>query len=218
MGFCSILRMTDDLARSARPASGRDVRSTVPHRPRQTAAPRGRADRLCKPRLSARPWPPRRMLPVWRPRLFKPPRARCRARVLPWAASPRFDGVCPPSPAADLQTTAIDAGTFITVTCMSARLPNASEIRTIPIRGNGTAVSIRVRIPANISPTRRRHSNRPAPSLNAHRRCFYRTAPRLTFRRGAMIEIGPRENMRCGMLASGLTRPAMDRANRAVVL
>jgi hypothetical protein len=66
----------------------------------------------------------------------------------------RFDGVCPPtSPAADPQTTSITAGTFISVTFMSGRLPSASEIHTTPIRGNGTAASIRARIRVNISPT-----------------------------------------------------------------
>jgi hypothetical protein len=39
---------------------------------------------------------------------------------------PRFDAGCPPSPAADPQTTAINAGTFITATFMSGRLPSAS--------------------------------------------------------------------------------------------
>jgi hypothetical protein len=38
------------------------------------------------------------------------------------------------------------------------------------------------------------------------------------FRRGAIREIGSLGNMRCGMLASGLSRPAMDPASRAVVL
>jgi hypothetical protein len=47
---------------------------------------------------------------------------------------------------------------------------------------------------------------------------FCRNAPRPIFRRGAIREIGPRENMRCGMLASGLSHPAMDPASRAVVL
>jgi hypothetical protein len=42
---------------------------------------------------------------------------------------------------------------IITAMFMSVRLPSASEIRTIPINGNGTAGSIRVRDRANVSPT-----------------------------------------------------------------
>jgi hypothetical protein len=79
---------------------------------------------------------------------------------------PRFDVACQNSSAAAPQTTAITAGTFISVTFMSGRLPSASEIHTTPIRGNGTAASIRARIRVNISPTPPRPSTRPAPISN----------------------------------------------------
>jgi hypothetical protein len=62
---------------------------------------------------------------------------------------PRFDGPCPNSPAADPNITD-SAGTFTTAMFMSGRLPNASAIRTTPIRGNGAAASIRARIRASI--------------------------------------------------------------------
>jgi hypothetical protein len=39
------------------------------------------------------------------------------------------------------------------MTCMSARLPNASGIHTTPIRGNGAAASIQAHIRGNISLT-----------------------------------------------------------------
>ena len=65
------------------------------------------------------------------------------------------------SPAADPQTTARTADTFITAMFTSARLPSASAIRTVPIRGNGAAVFTLARIRANISPTPPRPS-RPA--------------------------------------------------------
>jgi hypothetical protein len=68
----------------------------------------------------------------------------------------------PPIP----QTTAINAGTFITVMFMSGRLPSASEIRTTPIRGNGIAASIRDQSRANIRPTPPRPLRRPAPISN----------------------------------------------------
>jgi hypothetical protein len=61
---------------------------------------------------------------------------------LPADAGVRFDGACPPSPAADPQTTAIKCW-HITAMFMSGRLPSAVAIRTIPTRGNGTAAFIR---------------------------------------------------------------------------
>jgi len=103
----------------------------------------------------------------------------------------------------------------ITAMFMSARLPSASAIRTIPIRGNGAAVSIQARIQANTSPTPPRPSKKPARISSTHCRCSCRTAPRLIFRHGAIREIGPNGNMRCGTPASAWSRPAMDRASRA---
>jgi hypothetical protein len=95
---------------------------------------------------------------------------------------PRFDVACQNSSAAAPQTTAITAGTFISVTFMSGRLPSASEIHTTPIRGNGTAASIRARIRVNISPTPPRPSPRPAPISNANGGRSCRNAPSPIFR------------------------------------
>jgi hypothetical protein len=58
------------------------------------------------------------------------------------------EGPCPNSPAADLQNTVSNAGTFITAMFMSARLPSASAIRSIPTHGNGAAVFTLARIQA----------------------------------------------------------------------
>jgi hypothetical protein len=98
------------------------------------------------------------------------------------------------------------------------RSPSASATRTILIGRNGAAASIRDRVGVNISPTPPRPSTKPAPISSTHGRRSCRSAPRPIFRRGAIREIGPRGNMRFGTPASGLSRPAMDRASRAVVL
>ena len=146
------------------------------------------------------------------------PWACCRARQVALRYVPRFNVACQNLSAAAPQTTAIDADTLITAMFMSVRSPSASAIHMTPIRGNGAAASIRDQSRANISPTPPRPSPRPEPISSEHGRCSCRNAPRPIFRRGAIREIGPRENMRCGMLASGLSRPAMDPASRAVVL
>jgi hypothetical protein len=76
---------------------------------------------------------------------------------------PRFDVACQNSSAAAPQTTAINAGTFITVMFMSGRLPSASEIRMTPISGNGTAASIRDQSRANIRAARHPLLKKPVP-------------------------------------------------------
>jgi hypothetical protein len=58
---------------------------------------------------------------------------------------------------------------------------------------------------------------RHAPILRAPGWCFCRNGLRLISRLGVIREIGPLANTRCGMPASGLSRPAMDPASRAVV-
>jgi hypothetical protein len=60
-------------------------------------------------------------------------------------------------------------------------------------------------IRTNISPTPPRPSTMPAGISSEHDWCFCRS--------GAMREIGPNGNMRCGMLAGGLRRQAIDRAS-----
>jgi hypothetical protein len=57
-----------------------------------------------------------------------------------------------------------NAGTFTTVMFMSGRLPSGSETRTTPIRGNGTAASIRESI----------NSAHPQPSTTPPRADFER--------------------------------------------
>ena len=112
---------------------------------------------------------------------------------------------------------AILCGSYeIAVWMPSVRSPSASAIRMTPIPGNGAAVFIRARIQANTSPTPLRPSTMPARISNARGRCSYRTAPRPIFRNGAMREIGPNGNMRCGTLASGWSRQAMDRASQPI--
>jgi hypothetical protein len=58
-------------------------------------------------------------------------------------------GACPPLPAADRTTPAMNAGTSSTVTCASARSRFAGAIRKVQIHGNGTVVSIPARIRGN---------------------------------------------------------------------
>jgi hypothetical protein len=53
---------------------------------------------------------------------------------------PRFNVVCPNSPAADPQTTERNAGTFTTVTCTRAPSRSAPVIPMMRIRGSGIAV------------------------------------------------------------------------------
>jgi hypothetical protein len=67
--------------------------------------------------------------------------------------------------------------------------------------------------PGEHGTARRRPSTRPAPISRAPGNGFCRNEPTLIFRPGAMSGIGPRGNMRCGKLASDLSRPAMDGAS-----
>ena len=114
---------------------------------------------------------------------------------------------------ADRQTPARNAGTSIRAISTPARSRSALAIPMMRIRGSGIAVSIRDRTRASNRTARPRPSRRPAPILKPRGGCFCRSALRLIFRRGAIREIGPRGNMRCGIQASDLNRPAMDRGN-----
>jgi hypothetical protein len=56
--------------------------------------------------------------------------------------SSRFNGACPPSPAAAISKPASSAGTSTMVTCRSARSRSAWAPRTTKIRGAGLVASI----------------------------------------------------------------------------
>jgi hypothetical protein len=90
-------------------------------------------------------------------------------------------GACPPSPAADPQITAKNAGKSITAIFMPGRSPSASATLTTPSHGDGVAASMRVHVPVArsfgelslIDQTARRHIGR-------FHACTIGMAPKLT--------------------------------------
>jgi hypothetical protein len=130
---------------------------------------------------------------------------------------PRFDVACQNSSAAAPQTTAINAGTFITVMFMSGRLPSASEICTTPIRGNGIAASIRDQSRANIRPRPPRPSRRPAPISNSAWQVFLSKRTEAYFQAWRDQRDWTARKYALGDTGKRLEPPAMDRGNCASV-
>jgi len=71
---------------------------------------------------------------------------------------------CPNSPAAALPMPVRNAGTFITVTCASARSRSAPASRMTKTRGDGIAGSIPAVIPVNVQAALQPPSTKPAPA------------------------------------------------------